>query len=170
MFDPESENVKAVDWDETDMENENIEAEDGRLNNEAADVEVRHLTKIYGLNRAVDALSFTAYRGNVTVLLGHNGAGKSTTFSILTGLTNPSAGSIRICGTDLNPTTLRLCQKNIGFCPQYNPLFKLLTVREHLQLIRKLKNNSDDCVDELIDELQLHDKADIVSCFISYTV
>lgn len=96
------------------------------------------------------------------MLLGHNGAGKSTTFAILSGLTSPSAGSVRLCGIELNPTSMAACQRHIGFCPQYNPLFKLLTVREHLQLIRKLKGNPDDCVDELIDELQLNEKADVV--------
>uniref|UniRef100_A0A9J2PC62 ABC transporter domain-containing protein n=1 Tax=Ascaris lumbricoides TaxID=6252 RepID=A0A9J2PC62_ASCLU len=163
MFDPESLDAKGVKWDETDAPNDNIQPEDGSLSSDAADVEVRHLTKIYGLQRAVDSLSFTAYRGNVTVLLGHNGAGKSTTFAILSGLTSPSAGSVRLCGIELNPTSMAACQRHIGFCPQYNPLFKLLTVREHLQLIRKLKGNPDDCVDELIDELQLNEKADVLA-------
>uniref|UniRef100_A0A915AHT4 ABC transporter domain-containing protein n=2 Tax=Parascaris univalens TaxID=6257 RepID=A0A915AHT4_PARUN len=163
IFDPESLDAKRVKWDETDVSNDNIQPEDGSLSNDAADVEVRHLTKIYGLQRAVDSLSFTAYRGNVTVLLGHNGAGKSTTFAILSGLTSPSAGSVRLCGIELNPTSVAACQRHIGFCPQYNPLFKLLTVREHLQLIRRLKGNPDDCVDELIDELQLNEKADVLA-------
>ncbi|KHN77521.1 ABC transporter ced-7 [Toxocara canis] len=163
MFNPESINVKETNWDEADSSNDNIQPEDSSLSNDAIDVEVRRLTKVYGILRAVDSLSFTAHRGNVTVLLGHNGAGKSTTFAILTGLASPSAGSVRICGTELNITSMAQCQKNISFCPQYNPLFKLLTVREHLELIRRLKDNPDDCVDELIDELQLNEKADVLA-------
>uniref|UniRef100_A0A183BZN6 ABC transporter domain-containing protein n=1 Tax=Globodera pallida TaxID=36090 RepID=A0A183BZN6_GLOPA len=88
---------------------------------------------------AVDNLSFKALRGQITVLLGRNGAGKSTTFSVLTGMINYDSGQVFICGDDLKKG-LRQCQDNMGFCPQYNPLFDHLTIREHLQFYAGMKS------------------------------
>uniref|UniRef100_A0A914I7Q6 ABC transporter domain-containing protein n=1 Tax=Globodera rostochiensis TaxID=31243 RepID=A0A914I7Q6_GLORO len=82
---------------------------------------------------------FKALRGQITVLLGRNGAGKSTTFSVLTGMINYDSGQVLICGDDLKKG-LRQCQDNMGFCPQYNPLFDHLTIREHLQFYAGMKS------------------------------
>lgn len=57
----------------------------------------------------------------VTVLLGHNGAGKSTTFNMICGLTSPTAGAIQICGMDVSEH-LATCQEKIGYCPQVRRL------------------------------------------------
>lgn len=46
---------------------------------------LQNLTKVYGVNTAVNNLSLNIYNDQITVLLGHNGAGKSTTISMLTG-------------------------------------------------------------------------------------
>uniref|UniRef100_A0A914H1R2 ABC transporter domain-containing protein n=1 Tax=Globodera rostochiensis TaxID=31243 RepID=A0A914H1R2_GLORO len=82
---------------------------------------------------------FKALRGQITVLLGRNGAGKSTTFSVLTGMINYDSGQVLICGDDLRKG-LRKCQDNLGFCPQYNPLFDHLTINEHLQFYAGMKS------------------------------
>uniref|UniRef100_A0A183BIK8 ABC transporter domain-containing protein n=1 Tax=Globodera pallida TaxID=36090 RepID=A0A183BIK8_GLOPA len=105
-----------------------------------ADIEVRGMSKVWestGL-MAVKSLSFRAYRGKVFVLLGHNGAGKSTTFAVLTGSVRASGGDVLICGQQLEDN-LRDCQRRIGFCPQYNPLFAKLTAREHLYIYGQMK-------------------------------
>lgn len=54
------------------------------------------------------------------------------------------------------------CQREIGFCPQYNALFNLLTVREHLEMFRKLSGSAVDCTVQLIADIQLEDVADVV--------
>ncbi|KAH7693576.1 ABC transporter ced-7, partial [Aphelenchoides avenae] len=114
------------------------------MNRDEADIDIRKLVKIWDTTGqvAVDSLSLRAYRGQVTVLLGHNGAGKSTTFSVIAGSTSPSCGNILICKEDI-VENLRECQRNIGYCPQYNPLFEKLTAREHLRLYAKLKTGKD---------------------------
>ena len=61
-------------------------------------LEVRELTKRYGLNLAVDRLSFEAQPGRVLGFLGPNGAGKTTTLRIILGLTLPSSGSTAVEG------------------------------------------------------------------------
>ncbi|VDO92020.1 unnamed protein product [Heligmosomoides polygyrus] len=88
--------------------------------------------------KAVDQLSLKMYHGQITALLGHNGAGKSTTFSMLTGVTAPSSGTAYIDDYDIR-TSLPQIRKQTGLCPQYNILFNSLTVIEHLEFFCKLK-------------------------------
>ena len=59
------------------------------------------LTKRYGEVVAVDGLSLRVVAGETYALVGANGAGKSTTFRMLTGLSLPDAGDIRVCGDDM---------------------------------------------------------------------
>ena len=54
-----------------------------------------------GNKRAVDSLSLKMYESQVTALLGHNGAGKSTTMSVLTGLFPPTSGTAVVYGKDI---------------------------------------------------------------------
>ena len=61
---------------------------------------VRNLTKSFGNRRVIDDLSFDVHRGEVFALLGHNGAGKSTTIDLILGLKSPDEGSARILGMD----------------------------------------------------------------------
>ena len=57
---------------------------------------------------------------------------------MITGLTAPSSGKIAICGMDISEK-LGECQDRIGYCPQSNALFGLLTVNEHLEFFANLK-------------------------------
>ena len=63
-------------------------------------VSVRNLTKSFSGRRVVDDLSFDVQKGEVFALLGHNGAGKSTTIDLILGLKAPEVGSARILGMD----------------------------------------------------------------------
>ena len=63
-------------------------------------VSVRNLTKSFSGRRVVDDLSFDVQKGEVFALLGHNGAGKSTTIDLILGLKTPEVGSARILGMD----------------------------------------------------------------------
>ncbi|TKR64538.1 hypothetical protein L596_025051 [Steinernema carpocapsae] len=137
---------------------------ESRLSDDDADICVENLRKVWKghENPAVDGLNFKAYRGQVNVLLGHNGAGKSTTFSIISGITSPSSGSVKICNRDI-VTKLNECRQKIGYCPQTNPLFDYLTVKEHLIFFQGLKKGPesalDDDIDDLIYQLGLQDQA-----------
>jgi ABC-type multidrug transport system ATPase subunit len=82
---------------------------------------------------AVSSLSLCAYEDQVFCLLGHNGAGKSTTVSMLTGLYPPTSGDATLYGHSI-VSSLGDVQRMIGVCPQHDILFPSLTVREHLQL------------------------------------
>ncbi|XP_021242061.1 ATP-binding cassette sub-family A member 13 [Numida meleagris] len=87
---------------------------------------------------AVKDLSLTFHKGQITALLGPNGAGKTTVISLLTGLYPPSSGTILINGKDIR-TDLAAIRTELGVCPQYDVLFNILTVREHLLFYGSVK-------------------------------
>ncbi len=97
-------------------------------------IEVSNLTKIYGEQKAVDQISFTAEKGKITGFLGPNGAGKSTTMKIATGYIPPTAGSITVCGLDVVENSLAT-RKKIGYLPEHNPLYLDMYVHEYLAFI-----------------------------------
>ncbi|VBB30343.1 unnamed protein product [Acanthocheilonema viteae] len=147
-------------YDSSDAPNDNIQEHEG---DDQADIDIRRLTKTYAAQPAVDHMSFRVYRGEITVLLGHNGAGKSTTFSLIAGLISPTSGSIYICGSRMGSRSMDHCQREIGFCPQYNALFNLLTVREHLEMFRKFSGGTADCARKLMKDIQLDGVANMVA-------
>ena len=75
-------------------------------------LEVKHITKYYGNNRAVNDLSFTVKDGEIFGLLGENGAGKTTTFRIIMGLIDSNKGEVLLDGKKID---YNLTDK-IGFC------------------------------------------------------
>jgi ATP-binding cassette, subfamily A (ABC1), member 5 len=85
-------------------------------------------------------INMTIYEGEITAILGHNGAGKTTLFNILTGLTEPTSGTIKVFGYDVrNSSDVIKIRRMIGVCPQYDILFERLTPREHLKFFATLR-------------------------------
>lgn len=78
------------------------------------------------------------YNGQIFALLGHNGAGKSTTISMLTGLLTKSTGSARIFDNDLF-NQMSQVRNYMGVCPQHDVLFDMLTPEEHLDIFYDFK-------------------------------
>lgn len=115
--------------------NSNFETEPVGKN---AGIQVRGLRKVYDKKVAVKNLNLNMYEDQITVLLGHNGAGKSTTMSMLTGLFSPTSGTAYIDGKDIR-TDLNSIRSSLGLCPQHNVLFNELTVKEHIIFFSKLK-------------------------------
>jgi ABC-type multidrug transport system ATPase subunit len=87
---------------------------------------------------AVNDLHLDMYEGQVTVLLGHNGAGKSTTISMLVGLIPPTAGDALMCGYRLS-SDLQDIRQRLGICPQHDMLFPELSALQHLHLYAVFK-------------------------------
>ncbi|XP_058142278.1 phospholipid-transporting ATPase ABCA3-like [Dasypus novemcinctus] len=121
------------------IQNKYFEAEPTGL---VAGIQIKHLCKVFRVHNttkiAVKDLSLNLYEGQITVLLGHNGAGKSTTLSILSGLYPPTSGQVYINGYDTT-TDMTKIRKILGLCPQQNLLFNYLTVSEHLHFYCVLK-------------------------------
>ncbi len=100
-------------------------------------VEVKGLTKIFGAQKAVDAISFVVQPGQVLGFLGPNGAGKSTTMKIATCYLPPSAGTVTINGYDVQEAPLEV-RRNVGYLPEHNPLYLDMYVTEYLTFIGQL--------------------------------
>ncbi len=96
-------------------------------------VEVRELCKHYGDTRALDGVSFGATAGEVFGLLGHNGAGKSTTIRILTGRTRPTGGEARVLGHRV-PDAIERVRGQINLVPESPTLYERATGKENLDL------------------------------------
>jgi branched-chain amino acid transport system ATP-binding protein len=89
----------------------------------------------YGVLEALKGIDFALVEGQITTLLGANGAGKSTTLLTLSGLIKPSAGSISFDGVDLrNVPPHRVAAHGIVQSPEGREIFTRLTVTENLQL------------------------------------
>lgn len=119
-------------------------------------VSVQHLTKIYGQQKAVDDISFTASKGQVLGFLGPNGAGKSTTMKILTCFLPPSSGTASVCGYDVVQDPIEVRRK-VGYLPEHNPLYLDMYVREALEFTAGLYdlNNTKQGIEAVIEQTGL---------------
>ncbi len=95
-------------------------------------IEVVSVNKVYGNQKALDAISFSVDKGQVVGFLGPNGAGKSTMMKILTGFIKPTDGAVFVNGIDILKNPIE-AQKSIGYLPEHNPLYLDMYVREFLQ-------------------------------------
>ena len=109
---------------------------------------------------AVDGLTVNLRAGEITALLGHNGAGKTTSMQILTGGTNPTSGDAKILGRSI-VTDMDMVRKDVGICPQHNVLWDVLTVEEHLQFFADLQREDFTNADlkAVVAKIDLADKA-----------
>ncbi len=96
-----------------------------------AAIEVKDLTKKFGAFTAVDQISFDVKEGQIFGFLGANGAGKSTTIRMLSGLLAPSSGDAKVAGFDIATQTEQV-KRNIGYMSQKFSLYNDLTVEENL--------------------------------------
>ncbi|MDR1638914.1 MAG: ATP-binding cassette domain-containing protein [Clostridiales bacterium] len=97
-------------------------------------LELKRITKSYGAKKALSGFSFAAESGSATVLLGRNGAGKTTVLKIATGALAPDSGEILIDGKPLDRNTVKL-----GNIPDERELAPRLKVSEVLSGMAKLK-------------------------------
>lgn len=99
----------------------------------------RNLVRFHGKRRAVDDVSFELHRGEVLGLLGHNGAGKSTTLQMLAGALRPDGGHVEVCDIDMGrrPDLAKAC---LGFLPEHPPLYREMRVDDQLLFAARLHN------------------------------
>ncbi len=114
---------------------------------------------------AVQDLDLAVMPGEIYGFLGQNGAGKTTTLRLLTGLLQPSAGTLCIDGLD-HRTGSRELKQRLGFVPDTPPLYDYLTGRQYVALVASLWNvprrERDDRSDQLLDRLGLAEHADLL--------
>jgi len=106
-------------------------------------IQVQGLTKVFTTTkdrpplRAVDGIDFTVHEGEVFGFLGPNGAGKTSTIRMLTGFSQPTAGTARLLGLDLDKELPRI-KKRIGVVPEASNLYDELTAFDNLVFAMQL--------------------------------
>jgi ABC-2 type transport system ATP-binding protein len=115
-------------------------------------IKVEHISKTYGIQKAVDDISFEVKPGEVVGFLGPNGAGKSTTLKMITGYLQKDAGNIFVCDIPVKGEAIST-KKQIGYLAESNPLYHDMYVREYLQFIGDLHKVGE--VKKRVDEVVL---------------
>lgn len=117
------------------------------------------LTKRYRDVTAVDDLNLSVRRGEVYGFLGRNGAGKTTTIRMLLGLIRPTAGEVRVLGHAVREGDQEWLA-HVGFLVESASAYENLTVRENLEIQRRLTGSTSAAVAGAIEQLGLSDYAD----------
>jgi ABC-2 type transport system ATP-binding protein len=108
-------------------------------------IEIKNVTKIYGLQKALNDVSFTVNKGEILGFLGPNGAGKSTLMKIITCYIPSTEGTVIVDGYDVREDSLEI-RKRVGYLPEHNPLYLDMYVKEYLTFIagvHKLKKKKE---------------------------
>jgi ABC-2 type transport system ATP-binding protein len=96
-------------------------------------VEIRHITKLYGHQKALDNISFSLKKGELTGFVGPNGAGKTTLMKIITGYLSANEGEVFVNGEKISVDRMT-AKSEIGYLPENNPLYSDLYVSEYLEI------------------------------------
>lgn len=92
------------------------------------------LVKVYGIQKAVDKISFSVQKGEIVGFLGPNGAGKSTTMKMITGYLQPDSGVATVGAVNVSADPVA-AKKMIGYLPEANPLYYEMYIKEYLEFI-----------------------------------
>ncbi|UZR94113.1 ABC transporter ATP-binding protein [Chondrinema litorale] len=122
-------------------------------------IEVRNLTKLYNGKAAVNNISFKVEKGEMFVLLGTSGCGKTTTLKMLNRLVEPDEGTILINGENIKSLQVEQLRRKTGYVIQQTGLFPHYTVEENIKVVPEMlawkAEKMEQKVDELMDLLKL---------------
>jgi ABC-2 type transport system ATP-binding protein len=136
------------------------------------DVELRKITKKFGLLTAVDNLDLTIKQGEIFCLVGPNAAGKTTTIKLILGILKAEKGdsSIRVKGFEI-PKEKNMLRRIMGYLPQRKALYDMLTTRENIEFFAKAKglsnNEAKHNADSMINSLSLMEHENILAAHLS---
>ena len=124
-------------------------------------ISTHRLTKYYGSRKVVDTLNLRIPRGTVYGLLGRNGAGKSTTLKMLTGMVRPDAGRVELLGEDLE-TLAPATRARIAYLAEGHPLYTWMTIGQAVRFTLSFYPNADRVLlEQVLDHFGLSPKAKI---------
>jgi ABC-2 type transport system ATP-binding protein len=100
-------------------------------------IQLSNLTKRYDDTTVVDNLNLQIHAGEIVGLIGHNGAGKSTTLKMIAGLIEPTSGEVRVMGRNMQKGDVKVKQQ-IGFLAEESPLYEAMTAQQYLLFFSEL--------------------------------
>jgi ABC-2 type transport system ATP-binding protein len=115
-------------------------------------IETSGLTKRYGPQTAVNDLTLQIQEGEVFGFLGPNGAGKTTSLLMFLGLTEPTSGTVRVCGFDPRRDPLHV-KERVGYLPENVGFYDDMDGRQNLHYVARLNRIPDALSTERIDAL-----------------
>ena len=121
-------------------------------------ITVQNITKTYGDQKALDAVSFEIKKGEIVGFLGPNGAGKSTMMKILTTYLSPSEGEAAVNGFPVAEASTNV-QKSVGYLPEHNPLYLEMYVKEYLAFNAEIYGTPKQKVTQVIEQTGLTPEA-----------
>lgn len=124
-------------------------------------IELQNIHKRYNDTTVVENLNLQIAAGEIVGIIGHNGAGKSTTMKMIAGLLEPTSGNIRVMGRDIHKEGVKVKQ-HIGYLPEESPLYEAMTAQQYLLFFSELygmpRGKALKRIDQLLDSLDLPDK------------
>lgn len=114
------------------------------------DIKIEKLTKHYGVQKAVDDISFEVKTGEILGFLGPNGAGKTTTMKIITGYIESDLGDVTIGGQSVKSGSTK---GNIGYLPEHNPLYLEMPVMDYLGFCAAIQGMNKEAVPMRVREM-----------------
>jgi ABC-2 type transport system ATP-binding protein len=126
-------------------------------------IELKELTKKYGDFEAVNNLNLSVYKGEVFGFIGPNGAGKTTTIKMMSGILEPTRGTVSIAGINMQDAPEK-AKRKIGFIPDRPYLYEKLSGMEFLKFTADLYGVSEETFQasayEILKDFSLADWAD----------
>ena len=113
-------------------------------------IEIKDLVKKYDDNIAVDNINLSIEEGEIYGILGSNGAGKSTTISLICSLLFPTSGEIKILGEDIRKSNKNI-KKSLGLVPQNIAIYRDFTAYENVKFFGELYGLRGKKLNEAID-------------------
>ena len=124
-------------------------------------IQLNDVIKQYNDTTVVDKLNLHISQGEIVGIIGHNGAGKSTTLKMIAGLIEPTSGGIKVMGRDIQKEGVKI-KKHIGYLPEESPLYEAMTAQQYLLFFSELyqmpRQKALTRIDQLLNSLGLPEK------------
>lgn len=124
-------------------------------------IQLTDVTKRYDDTIAVENLNLQIDRGEIVGILGHNGAGKSTTLKMIAGLVEPTSGHVQVMGHDMQKENIKVKQMT-GYLPEESSLYDAMTAKQYLLFFSELyqmpRQKALARIDQLLNSLDLAEK------------
>src|SRR5689334_20276506 len=101
-------------------------------------IQLEHIHKRYDDATVVHDLSLEIKQGEIVGIIGHNGAGKSTTMKMIAGLIEPTSGTIEVMGHNIQKSGNTKIKQRIGYLPEESPLYESMSAQQYLLFFSEL--------------------------------
>jgi ABC-2 type transport system ATP-binding protein len=124
-------------------------------------IQLTNVAKRYDDTTVVESLNLQIKAGEIVGIIGHNGAGKSTTMKMIAGLVEPTSGEVRVMGRDIHKEGIKVKQQ-IGYLSEESPLYEAMTAQQYLlffsELYRMPRKKALERIAKLLTSLDLAEK------------